>query len=81
MNTICDYHDLSLKTDVLLLTYIFEEFNNTFLINFDGYILEVGLEYFDKLHELHNDYPLAPEKLEISQYCQIIVAIMQINIA
>ena len=32
-----------------------------------GYILEVDLEYPSKLHELHNDHPLAPEKLEISQ--------------
>ena len=32
-----------------------------------GYILEFDLEYpADKLHELHNNYPLAPEKLEIS---------------
>ena len=30
-----------------------------------GYILEVDLEYLGKLHELHNDYPLTPEKLEI----------------
>ena len=29
------------------------------------YILEVDLEYLDKLYELHNDYPLAPEKLAI----------------
>ena len=35
--------------------------------SFVGYILEVDLEYPDKLHNLHNDYPLAPEKLEISQ--------------
>ena len=27
-----------------------------------GYILEVGLEYPEELHQLHNDYPLAPEK-------------------
>ena len=27
-----------------------------------GYILEVGLEYPSELHDLHNDYPLAPEK-------------------
>ena len=31
-----------------------------------GYFLEVDLEYFVKLLELHNDYPLAPEKLAIS---------------
>ena len=31
-----------------------------------GYFLEVYLEYSDKLHELHNDYPLAPEKLAVS---------------
>ena len=31
-----------------------------------GYLLEVDLKYPDELHELHNDYPLAPEKLAIS---------------
>ena len=30
-----------------------------------GYILEVDLKYPDDLHVLHNDYPLAPEKLAI----------------
>ena len=30
-----------------------------------GYILEVGLEYPAKLHVLHSDYPLAPEKLAV----------------
>ena len=30
------------------------------------YILHVDLEYPDELHYLHNDYPLAPEKLAIS---------------
>ena len=32
----------------------------------DWYILEVDLKYFDELHELYNDYPLAREKHEIS---------------
>ena len=31
-----------------------------------GYFLEVNLEYPSELHDSHNDYPLAPEKLEIS---------------
>ena len=40
-----------------------------------GYFLEVDLEYSDELHELHNDYPLAPEKLAVSsdmfsKYCK-----------
>ena len=39
------------------------------------YFLEVDLEYPDKLHELHIDYPLAPEKLAVSsdmlsKYCK-----------
>ena len=35
--------------------------------SFVDYILELDLEYPSELHELHNDCPLAPEKLEISQ--------------
>ena len=40
-----------------------------------GYFLEVDLDYPDELHELHNDYPLAPEKLAVSNdmllsYCK-----------
>ena len=30
-----------------------------------GYVLEVDLEYPEKLHDIHNDYPLAPEKINI----------------
>ena len=41
------------------------------------HILEVDLEYPDELHVLHNDYPLALEKLAIpndilSDYCKTI---------
>ena len=43
-----------------------------------GYFLEVDLEYKSKLHDFHNDYLLALEKLEIisdmlSKYCSDIV--------
>ena len=43
-----------------------------------GYILEIDLEYPEKLHLLHNDYPLASEKLAIpyemlSDFCKKIV--------
>ena len=31
-----------------------------------GYFLEVDLKYPNEFHELHNDYPLAPEKLAVS---------------
>ena len=42
-----------------------------------GYILEVDLKYPNELHELHNDYPLAPKKLTVtndilSNYCKSI---------
>ena len=30
-----------------------------------AYILKVDQEHHDELHKLHNDYPLAPEKLAI----------------
>ena len=43
-----------------------------------GYILEVDLEYCWNLHDLHNDYPLCPEHIELkyemlSNYCKDIV--------
>ena len=53
--------------------------------SFVGYILELDLEYPDELHNLHNDYPLAPEKLEITQnilpkYCSDIANRYRIKI-
>ena len=40
-----------------------------------GYLLQVDLEYPNELYEVHNDYPLAPEKLAVlsdmlSKYCK-----------
>ena len=39
-----------------------------------GYILEIDLEYPDELHHLHNHYPLAPQKIKVTddlllRYC------------
>ena len=50
-----------------------------------GYILEVGLEYCGNLHNLHSDYPLCPEKVEVkcemlSKYCKDIVDGYDINV-
>ena len=43
---------------------------NPFLIDADddtGYISQVDQEYPKELHELHNDYPLAPENITINK--------------
>ena len=50
-----------------------------------GYILEVDLKYPDKLHKLHNDYSLAPEKLAIpydmlSDYCKDVAGEYEIKV-
>ena len=50
-----------------------------------GYLLEVDLEYSIELHELHNDYPLAPEKLAVSsdmlsKYCKKIADKYEITV-
>ena len=49
-----------------------------------GYVLRVDLEYPKKLHDIHNDYPLAPEKINIpkewlSKYCLKIASVYNIT--
>ena len=43
-----------------------------------GCVLEVDLEYPKELHELHKDYPLAPDKIEIKRE---MLSEYQLNIA
>ena len=42
--------------------------------NPEDYILEVHFEYPEKLHNLHNDYALTPEKIKIRKSCYQIMA-------
>ena len=39
----------------------------------EGLVLEVHLEYPNDLHELHNDYPLAPEKVLKTCYLNTVI--------
>ena len=50
-----------------------------------GLILEMDLEYPQELHNLHNDYPAAPEKIKVSndmlsEYCKKIAEKYKISI-
>ena len=37
-----------------------------------GCILEVDLEYPKSLHDLHNDYPLAPESIKVDKVYKLV---------
>ena len=64
-----------------------DEFNVMSISEYNslGYFFEVDLKYPDNLHKLHNDYPLAPEKLAVSidmlsKYCRKIADKYQIKV-
>lgn len=48
--------------------FIYEKFTNERIANLKdketGYLFEVDIEYPEDLHDLHNDYPLAPQNIE-----------------
>jgi len=53
--------------------------------NEKGFILEVDLEYPKELHDLHNDFPLAPDQVKVtenmlSDYCKEIKGKFNISI-
>ena len=48
------------------------KFNEDFIKNCDdgsdeGYFLEVDVQYPDKLHERHNDFPFLPERIKLEK--------------
>ena len=57
-----------------LPTHGFKWMNKYELNNWENYscILEVDLEYPEELHDLHNDYPLAPEQIEVNKVEKLI---------
>ena len=57
-----------------LPTDCFRFMNNEEMKNWESMpcILEVDLEYPEKLHDLHNDYPLAPERVTVNKVEKLI---------
>ena len=53
-----------------LPTHGFEWMNENELMKWKNFscILEVDLKYPEELHDLHNDYPLAPESIKLEMW-------------
>ena len=51
---------------------IIERLQNWKSISKKGYIIELDLEYPKELHDLHNSYPLAPEKIKVNKVDKLI---------
>lgn len=63
---------------------VIDEILNTNQERKTGYILEVDLDYPESLHDEHNDYPLAPEKIivdndQLSNFQKEIVSMLEEN--
>ncbi|XP_025016199.1 uncharacterized protein LOC107360164 [Tetranychus urticae] len=63
---------------------VIDEILNTNQERKTGYILEVDLDYPESLHDEHNDYPLAPEKIivdndQLSNFQKEIVIMLEEN--
>ena len=71
MNQLLPYCDFNFLTKTEISEFCLNYIRETSPM---GYILKVDLEYPGNLYDRHSDYPLAPEKLEISsdvlaKYC------------
>ena len=53
------------------------QFNEDFIKNYneesdEGYFFEVDVQYLEKLHELHNDLPILPERMKIEKFEKLV---------
>ena len=76
------YNDFKFMSKKEINSFCLDSINENSVV---GYILEVGLEYCKELHDMHNDYPLCPQKTEInyntlSKYCRDIADKYEIKV-